>query len=76
MAAGTLGGDVRVWQVADRMPLVSAHGHTGSVGGVALSADGRTATGEWPWAQSTATSKTPSATIAVVTLLRYAGPPS
>jgi WD40 repeat protein/transcriptional regulator with XRE-family HTH domain len=41
VAAGTLGGDVRVWQVADRMPLVSVHGHSGSVGGVALSADGR-----------------------------------
>jgi WD40 repeat protein/transcriptional regulator with XRE-family HTH domain len=42
VAAGTLGGDVRVWQVADRMALVSVHGHTGSIGGVALSADGRT----------------------------------
>ena len=43
VAAGTLAGDVRVWRVADRMPLLSVHGHTGSVGGVALSADGQTA---------------------------------
>src|SRR5207302_9621801 len=42
VAAGTIEGEVRVWQVADRTPLLSVHGHTGPVQGVALSADGRT----------------------------------
>jgi WD40 repeat protein/transcriptional regulator with XRE-family HTH domain len=41
VAAGTMGGEVRAWRVADRMPLVSINGHAGQVGGVALSADGR-----------------------------------
>src|SRR5947209_10807977 len=40
-AAGTLGGEVRAWRAADRMPLLSARGHAGLVGGVALSGDGR-----------------------------------
>jgi WD40 repeat protein/transcriptional regulator with XRE-family HTH domain len=40
VAAGTMGGEVRLWNVDHRSPLASVHGHTGSVYGVALSADG------------------------------------
>jgi WD40 repeat protein len=41
VAAGTMGGEVRLWRVDDRTPLASVHGHTGSVYGVALSGDGQ-----------------------------------
>jgi WD40 repeat protein/transcriptional regulator with XRE-family HTH domain len=41
VAAGTMGGEVRLWRVDDRTPLLSVHGHTGSVYDVALSADGQ-----------------------------------
>ncbi len=41
LAAGTMGGEVRLWSVADRTPLVSVRGHIGAIYGVALSADGR-----------------------------------
>src|SRR5205085_813276 len=40
LAAGTSNGEVRLWRVADRAPLLSVQGHTGGVHGVALSADG------------------------------------
>jgi WD40 repeat protein/transcriptional regulator with XRE-family HTH domain len=40
VAAGTMGGEVRLWRVDDRTPLASVRGHTGSVYGVALSAVG------------------------------------
>jgi WD40 repeat protein len=39
--AGTMGGEVRVWRVDERTPLVSMRGHTGSVYGVAVSTDGQ-----------------------------------
>jgi WD domain, G-beta repeat len=42
VAAGTIEGEVRVWRVADRTPLLSVRGHAGPVQGVALSADGQT----------------------------------
>jgi WD40 repeat protein/transcriptional regulator with XRE-family HTH domain len=41
VAAGTATGEVWLWRVADRMPLLAVQGHTGGVWGVALSADGR-----------------------------------
>ncbi len=41
LVAGTSNGEVRLWRVASRMPLVSMPGHLGLVRGVALSADGR-----------------------------------
>jgi len=41
LAAGTTTGELCLWRVADRTPLLSVHGHTGTVWGVALSADGQ-----------------------------------
>jgi hypothetical protein len=41
LAAGTSAGEVWLWRVADRTPLLGLQGHTGPVYGVALSADGR-----------------------------------
>ncbi|HMA34253.1 MAG TPA: helix-turn-helix domain-containing protein [Chloroflexia bacterium] len=41
LAAGTTAGELCLWRVADRTPLLSVHGHTGLVWGVALSADGQ-----------------------------------
>jgi WD40 repeat protein/predicted ATPase len=41
VSAGMLGGDLRVWRLVDRLPLLSVQGHSGGVWGVALSADGR-----------------------------------
>ncbi|HKC74318.1 MAG TPA: WD40 repeat domain-containing protein, partial [Chloroflexota bacterium] len=41
LAAGTSNGEVRLWRVVDRAPLLAVQGHTGGVYGVALSADGR-----------------------------------
>ncbi len=40
LAAGTSTGEVRLWRVADRMPLLALPGHRGMVCSVALSADG------------------------------------
>jgi WD40 repeat protein/transcriptional regulator with XRE-family HTH domain len=40
-AAGTVSGDLRVWRLVDRVPLLAVHGHSGGIWGVALSADGR-----------------------------------
>src|SRR5207302_9726035 len=37
----TAAGEVWLWRVADRTPLMAVRGHTGPVYGVALSADGR-----------------------------------
>lgn len=42
VAAGTIDGEVRVWRVADRTPILSVRGHSGPVQGVALSVDGHT----------------------------------
>src|SRR5207302_784354 len=41
VAAGTLGGEVQAWRIADRAPVLAARGHVGAVWSVALSADGR-----------------------------------
>jgi Probable transposase/WD domain, G-beta repeat len=41
LAAGTSNGEVRLWRVVDRAPLLAMQGHTGGVHGVALSADWR-----------------------------------
>jgi transcriptional regulator with XRE-family HTH domain len=41
LVAGTIVGEVWLWRVADRTPLLAVQGHTGPVHGVALSADGR-----------------------------------
>ena len=41
LAAGTSAGEVWLWRVADRTPLLALEGHTGVVWGVALNADGR-----------------------------------
>jgi WD40 repeat protein len=41
LVAGTAAGEVWLWRVADRTPLLAAQGHTGPVHGVALSEDGR-----------------------------------
>jgi WD40 repeat protein/transcriptional regulator with XRE-family HTH domain len=41
IGAGTLGGAVRVWRMADRAPLVSARAGVGGIWSVALSSDGR-----------------------------------
>src|SRR6478672_7841230 len=41
LAAGTTTGELCLWRVADRTPLLSVQGHTSAVWGVALSADGR-----------------------------------
>jgi len=43
LAAGTSAGEVRLWRVADRTPLRSMHGHSGTVWGVAISGDNRLA---------------------------------
>src|SRR6185437_12127815 len=39
LAAGTINGDLRVWRVADRTPVMALAGRAGTVWGVALSAD-------------------------------------
>jgi WD40 repeat protein/transcriptional regulator with XRE-family HTH domain len=42
LAAGTLNGEVRLWRVADRTPVLTVvAGHAGTVWGVALSGDGQ-----------------------------------
>jgi WD40 repeat protein len=41
LVAGTSEGEVWLWRVADRTPLLAVQGHTGAVYGLALSADGR-----------------------------------
>jgi WD40 repeat protein/transcriptional regulator with XRE-family HTH domain len=41
LVAGTSAGEVCLWRVADRTPLLVVHGHSGPVHGVALSEDGR-----------------------------------
>jgi len=40
LAASTQGGEVRLWRVADRTPLLSLPAHTGGAYGVAIAADG------------------------------------
>jgi WD40 repeat protein len=40
LVAGTSAGDVWLWRVADRTPLLAVQGHTSPVYGVALSGDG------------------------------------
>jgi WD40 repeat protein/transcriptional regulator with XRE-family HTH domain len=41
LVAGTSTGEVWLWRVADRTPLLAVQGHAGSVYGIAASADGR-----------------------------------
>ncbi len=41
LVAGTSTGEVGLWRVADRTPLVTAQGHSGEIADVALSRDGR-----------------------------------
>jgi WD40 repeat protein/transcriptional regulator with XRE-family HTH domain len=41
LVAGTAAGEVRLWRVADRTPLLAAHAHTGPAYGVAVSGDGQ-----------------------------------
>ena len=41
LAAGTANGEVRVWRLSDRTPILSMMGHTSIAAGVALSRDGR-----------------------------------
>ena len=41
LGAGTPTGEVRVWRVADRTPLLTVQGHSGAVWSVAFSDDGR-----------------------------------
>jgi hypothetical protein len=41
LVAGTSAGEVWLWRVADRTPLLGLQGHMGPIHGVALSADGR-----------------------------------
>ena len=41
LAAGTSAGEVCLWRVADRTPLLAVQGHGGPIFGVALSGDGR-----------------------------------
>jgi len=41
LVAGTSAGEVYLWRVADRAPLLAIQGHTGAIHGMALSADGR-----------------------------------
>ncbi len=41
LVAGTAAGEVWLWRVADRTPLLALQGHTSPVYRVALSADGR-----------------------------------
>jgi WD40 repeat protein len=43
LAAGTSTGEVCLWRVGDRTPLLSVQGHTGGVLGMALSGDGQLA---------------------------------
>jgi WD40 repeat protein/transcriptional regulator with XRE-family HTH domain len=40
LVAGTPAGEVRLWRVADRTPLLAVEAHSGGVWGVALSGDG------------------------------------
>jgi hypothetical protein len=41
LAAGTSHGDVRVWRLADRTPVLAVQGHDSGVYGVAIGVDGR-----------------------------------
>jgi WD40 repeat protein len=41
LVAGTAGGEVWLWQVADRAPVLAVKAHGGPVYGVSLSGDGR-----------------------------------
>ncbi|HEV7664444.1 MAG TPA: XRE family transcriptional regulator, partial [Chloroflexota bacterium] len=41
LVTGTAAGEVWVWRVADRTPLLALQGHTGQVHGLALNEDGR-----------------------------------
>jgi WD40 repeat protein/transcriptional regulator with XRE-family HTH domain len=41
LAAGTLTGEVCLWRMADRTPLLAVPGHSGMVGALALSGNGR-----------------------------------
>jgi WD40 repeat protein/transcriptional regulator with XRE-family HTH domain len=41
LVTGTSAGEVWLWRVADRTPLLTVQGHTGAVWGVALSAEGQ-----------------------------------
>jgi WD40 repeat protein len=41
LAAGTTQGELRLWRVADRTPLLAVQGHTSAIYGLALSANGR-----------------------------------
>ena len=40
LAAGTSSGEVRLWRVADRQPVLAIQAHAGGVYSVALSVDG------------------------------------
>jgi WD40 repeat protein len=41
LAAGTAGGEVRLWRMSDRTPIISVPSRTGVIMSVALSGDGR-----------------------------------
>jgi WD40 repeat protein len=41
LVAGTAAGEVWLWRVADRTPVLAVQGHAGTVHSVALSRDGR-----------------------------------
>jgi WD40 repeat protein len=41
VAAGTSTGEVRLWRVEDRTPLMAVQAHTNGIWGVAISRDGR-----------------------------------
>jgi WD40 repeat protein/transcriptional regulator with XRE-family HTH domain len=41
LASSTQRGEVRLWRVADRMPIMSVQAHTGETDGLAIAADGR-----------------------------------
>jgi WD40 repeat protein/transcriptional regulator with XRE-family HTH domain len=41
LAAGTFSGEVRLWHLPDRSPILSLQGHSSVVMGIALSGDGR-----------------------------------
>src|SRR5207245_2139646 len=41
LVTGTAAGEVWLWRVADRTPLLALQGHTGQVHGLALNEDGR-----------------------------------
>jgi WD40 repeat protein/transcriptional regulator with XRE-family HTH domain len=45
LAAGTSNGEVRLWNVADRTPLLAVRAHTSMVFGLALSSSGQLASG-------------------------------